>query len=71
MYVIEKEFNSIFYDDNTDLQSIRTSCITSIESFKKIKNDWNNLLEKSREPHPFISWEWQYTWWETYAEKKR
>ena len=66
MYVIEKESNFIPQSNST----MQTACITSRESFEEVKDDWNNLLAKSRESHPFISWEWQYTWWETYSEKK-
>lgn len=47
--------------------SLSTSCISSPKEFEELHNLWNDLLDKSREPHPFISWEWQYTWWEVFA----
>ena len=45
--------------------------VTAIHStidFKKLKTEWNLLVEQSTNPHPFISWEWLYTWWETYQD---
>lgn len=48
---------------------ITTTCISSTKAFKDLKEDWNDLLKISSKPHPFISWEWQFTWWEIFANK--
>ena len=43
-------------------------CIETIEDFKNLKDDWNQLVAESNNPNPFILWEWMYTWWETYSQ---
>ncbi|HIP94302.1 MAG TPA: GNAT family N-acetyltransferase [Leucothrix sp.] len=40
--------------------------INTTQDFKNLKTDWNSLVDKSINPHPFILWEWMFTWWETY-----
>jgi len=32
---------------------------------------WNNLLARSLEPAPFLSWPWQTLWWEAFADGRR
>jgi len=38
--------------------------------FYQLQDDWNKLLQKSKEPHIFHSWEWLYTWWEIFANNE-
>ena len=49
---------------------MRVSVIDSEAAFCDLRYDWNTLLQKTKEPHPFHSWEWLYTWWETFAGSK-
>lgn len=44
-------------------------CFSSKEEFFSLKSDWNNLVKKSINPHPFLLWEWMYSWWEVYNTK--
>lgn len=37
------------------------------EQFKNSQSPWNKLLERSDSDPLFMSWEWMYTWWETFA----
>ena len=43
-------------------------CIQTVDSFAELKDDWNRLVSESINPHPFILWEWMYSWWETYHQ---
>ncbi len=38
------------------------------EQFLTNKKEWNNLLQTSDADNLFLSWEWQYTWWNTFSE---
>ncbi len=40
--------------------------IKEAEQFFNLQEEWNRLLESSGIKSPFLSWEWQFTWWETY-----
>lgn len=51
-------------DKTTD----RVVCINTTDDFKALKKDWNKLVSQSSNPHPFILWEWMFTWWETYSQ---
>jgi CelD/BcsL family acetyltransferase involved in cellulose biosynthesis len=44
-------------------------CIQTVDSFAELKDDWNRLVSESINPHPFILWEWMYSWWETYHQE--
>jgi len=39
-------------------------------NFHKLRDDWNSLLKNSNSDNIFLTWEWVYSWWETYSEKK-
>lgn len=47
---------------------MRAVCVETLEDFKALKDDWNKLVEESINPHPFILWEWMFTWWEVYHQ---
>ncbi len=38
-------------------------------SFKQMSQEWTELLQHSEANQLFLSWEWQYTWWETWAKE--
>ncbi len=44
--------------------------VKSTEDFEKLSEQWNELLEKSKNQNIFLTWEWLFSWWETYSEKK-
>lgn len=37
------------------------------KKFESSREEWTNLLEKSCSDQLFMSWEWQFTWWKTFA----
>ncbi|MFW9780570.1 MAG: GNAT family N-acetyltransferase [Candidatus Heimdallarchaeota archaeon] len=45
--------------------------IESLKSFELIKDEWNELLLESRTKSIFLTWEWLYTWAESYIGKLR
>ncbi len=49
--------------------SLNVSLIKNQSEFHNLKDNWNELLNKTVEPHPFLSWEWHFTWWETFAKE--
>jgi CelD/BcsL family acetyltransferase involved in cellulose biosynthesis len=42
------------------------SCISSIDGFRLIKDEWNALNDHAKKGTLFSSWEWLYSWWEIY-----
>lgn len=44
--------------------------IGTIQEFQNLKKDWGHLLSASRTDNIFLTWEWLYTWWETYSKGK-
>jgi len=37
-------------------------------AFAALRPDWNELLRASLSDNPFLTWEWQYTWWNQLRE---
>lgn len=37
--------------------------VKDTNKFKDLKDDWDNLLEKSNSKSVFLTWEWLYYWW--------
>jgi len=46
--------------------STTEACITTIDEFRALHSEWNALNEQSGKGTIFSSWEWLFTWWETY-----
>jgi CelD/BcsL family acetyltransferase involved in cellulose biosynthesis len=44
--------------------------ISDKREFADIRDQWNNLLNKSLSNTIFLTWEWMYTWWECFGEGK-
>ncbi|MEM2144731.1 MAG: hypothetical protein QW279_05185, partial [Candidatus Jordarchaeaceae archaeon] len=49
---------------------IKVTLVNKIEEFQDLRFDWNKLLSKSYSNSVFLTWEWLYTWWETFQEGK-
>ncbi|MDO9318371.1 MAG: GNAT family N-acetyltransferase [Gammaproteobacteria bacterium] len=47
---------------------LTTQWITRSEDFHSLKAEWNELLVNSCCNTLFLTWEWQYTWWQNLAE---
>ena len=56
-------------NSNSAHTHLNVSLINTKEAFFNLKDDWTALLQESNEPHIFLSWEWLFTWWQTYANK--
>ncbi len=37
--------------------------ISTHETFEQLRDEWNDLLERSRARTIFLTWEWLYSWW--------
>ena len=42
----------------------------NLEQFKNSREEWNRLLDRSDSDPLFLSWEWQYTWWEVFSRSE-
>ena len=49
----------------------RVSVITSEADFLALRDEWNELLDNSPAPTPFLRWEWLYSWWEIFGTGKQ
>jgi CelD/BcsL family acetyltransferase involved in cellulose biosynthesis len=44
--------------------------VNTPERFLSLRNDWDNLLSRSAANNPFLTFDWQYTWWQHFGMKK-
>ncbi|MDY6894518.1 MAG: GNAT family N-acetyltransferase [Thermotogota bacterium] len=47
---------------------IESTIISNTHHFKLIKNQWNELLEKSQTDKLFMRWEWLFNWWIVFGD---
>ncbi len=40
------------------------------EHLAALRRDWSELFEAAGSPNPFLSWEWQHTWWRNFAQRR-
>jgi CelD/BcsL family acetyltransferase involved in cellulose biosynthesis len=52
------------------MSDYRISIIDTLEGFEKLKEQWNNLLVQSCANTIFLTWEWLYSWAETYLGRE-
>ncbi|MBI2359841.1 MAG: GNAT family N-acetyltransferase [Deltaproteobacteria bacterium] len=45
--------------------------IEDTAGFERLREEWNELLQASRSPCFFLTWEWLYTWWKHLAEGRK
>jgi hypothetical protein len=45
--------------------------ITDYQRFRKLKNEWNYLLNKSQANTIFLTWEWLDAWWQAYRTTEK
>jgi len=55
-------------EEKTTALSNRISVINKTEEFFALRDQWNAINKSSPKGTIFVSWEWLYTWWETYAK---
>ncbi len=51
----------------TQASSLRL--VNSIEDFKLLQVDWDNLYDKCDRNSVFSSWDWVFTWWEVFKDQ--
>ena len=42
--------------------------IDDASEFTALRDRWNDLLRSSRSENPFLTWEWQHTWWAQFGD---
>ena len=52
------------------MNQFTVSKIQDVESFRLLKNDWNQVLEKADSGSIFLTHEWQYGWWNAFGTGK-
>jgi len=56
---------------NSNVENALAQEIVSDNSaFRNLAQDWGELLERSQSACVFMRWEWHYTWWQVYADKR-
>jgi CelD/BcsL family acetyltransferase involved in cellulose biosynthesis len=44
--------------------------ITTADGLRRIRTDWNDVEGAGEPINPFLSWDWQWTWWEAYGQDR-
>ncbi len=44
--------------------------IEKSSDFFDLKNEWSEFFEKTKSKNPFLTFEWMYTWWESFKDNK-
>lgn len=62
---------ALFFSDSNEQTSEHVakqnvSLISSLKEFKELKEEWQILNDESLKGTIFSSWDWLFTWWETY-----
>jgi len=53
-----------------ELNMLKIIEVNEISHFLELKTIWNNLLEKSRDNNPFLTWEYLFTYWKHFGKDK-
>lgn len=56
------------YDPAADL-AIRV--VANTAAFRALKDEWSQLYRRCERPRPFNSWDWLYSWWQSYGEARQ
>jgi len=52
-------------------QSLQLNLISCTSAFVALQSEWNALYEVAERSTIFSSWDWMYTWWETFSDSDR
>ena len=55
-------------EESSTALSNRISVITKTDEFFALREQWNAINQSSPKGTIFVTWEWLYTWWETYRK---
>ena len=53
---------------SSSLNNLNVTLVSSIEEFESLRDSWYTLNASSLKGNIFTSWEWLFTWWETYQK---
>ena len=55
---------------NTAISPVRIVESPDPARLAALRAEWSELFEAAGSPNPFLSWEWQYTWWRTFGQRR-
>lgn len=44
--------------------------VTTAAGLRQLRSDWNGVEAAGEPVNPFLSWDWQWTWWETFGASR-
>lgn len=50
---------------------LKLETINSLEKFSALREEWDSLLDNSSADNIFLTWEWQFNWWQAFQEGKK
>ncbi len=68
MQAKQLNYSSDYVEESPTALSNRISVINKTEEFFALRDQWNAINLSSPKGTIFVSWEWLYTWWETYSK---
>ncbi|RVU84663.1 GNAT family N-acetyltransferase [Leucothrix sargassi] len=48
------------------MHNLTVTLVNDIDTFRSLRDDWNDLNDRADKGSVFSSWEWLFTWWEVY-----
>jgi glycosyltransferase involved in cell wall biosynthesis/CelD/BcsL family acetyltransferase involved in cellulose biosynthesis len=48
--------------------SLKVAAVTTVDGFAALRDEWTALQAESNVQLPALTWDWLFTWWETFAE---
>jgi CelD/BcsL family acetyltransferase involved in cellulose biosynthesis len=54
-----------------NMDDISIQEVSDVETFRSLRETWNNLLRESGDNNIFLTWEWLFTWWQHYGRDKK
>ncbi|MCF6190028.1 MAG: GNAT family N-acetyltransferase [Cocleimonas sp.] len=50
-------------------QALSLRLVNSVDEFKSLQKNWDNLYDKCDKNSVFSSWDWVFTWWEVFKDQ--
>ena len=50
------------------MKDVEVTLITDGAGFAGLQTDWQDLMPRAAKSSVFMSWEWQFTWWQHYGQ---
>jgi CelD/BcsL family acetyltransferase involved in cellulose biosynthesis len=50
-----------------DVDALTLEVVTTADGFQALREEWGRLLATMPRPSAFLSWEWQFTWWQQFG----